>query len=81
MDEAEVLREYGRLMGRRRSEKKAASSAANLEQGRQRLQDEDVRAKLRAAQQARRERERAAATSATATPAGAVAEERADYGA
>ena len=53
------LSDAARAMGRKRTEKKAEAGRENLKEARKRLQDEDVRAKLRAAQQARRARERA----------------------
>lgn len=50
-------KEAARLMGRARTERKVVSGRENMAKARLRLADEDVRAKLREAQKARRERE------------------------
>ena len=66
MDQQSETSAAAAALGRIKTARKAASSAANIASGRQRLQDEDVRAKLRAAQQARRQRERQAKEAGTA---------------
>ena len=57
-EDAEARREAARMMGRARSEKKAASSRENGKKGGVRIVTEEHREKLRIAQVARRERER-----------------------
>ena len=57
-EDAEARREAARMMGRARSEKKAASSRENGRKGGVRIVTEEHREKLRIAQAARRERER-----------------------
>ena len=59
-DEQEVIRHAMSLIGRRTSERKKATSADNLKKAREkRVITEAMREKMRAAQQARRNRERA----------------------
>jgi hypothetical protein len=50
--------EIAAALGRIRTEKKSASSRANILKARERLEDEDVKERRKEAQQARRERER-----------------------
>jgi|SRR5579884_1763753 len=64
-DEADARSEAARMLGRVRSERKAAAARANGAKGGTHAFTEETRAKLRAAQQARRERERQARTAET----------------
>ena len=69
-EDAEARREAARMMGRARSEKKAAASRENGKKGGVRVVTEEHREKLRLAQTARRERERQerAALASSAAP-------------
>ena len=57
-EDEEARRVAASLMGKARTEKKAVSSRANGAKSKQVVQSEEHRAKLRAAQAARREREK-----------------------
>lgn len=59
MEEQELIREAMRVIGSKTSERKAVSSRANGAKAREVVTSEEHKAKLRAAQQARRDREKA----------------------